>query len=780
MSWVRVAAHRVWLGLAVLVPGVGVADELPPPPTEQAAITDATLYLDLLVNQVGKAELVPVQQRAGRLYLDSEVLRAAGIKLPGEPQGEVALDAIAGLHTDYDSQNQRLLLQVPAAWLPDQQVGGRSLYPASDTRTSFGALFNYDAYLNDTDDGGTYLAAWNELRLFDDWGTLSTTGQWRQAFNGAQSDTRQGFLRYDTTFRYTDEQRLLTYEAGDLVTGALPWSTSVRIGGLQLSRDFGARPDLVTYPLPAFAGEAAVPTSLDLFINGYKSSTTELQPGPYTLTNVPFINGAGEAVVVTTDALGRQVSTTLPFYVTSSLLAKGLTDYSVAAGSLRRDYAVRDFAYGPGVASASLRHGLSDYFTVETHAETAASMMLAGLGGNLQLGTFGVLNAAVAQSRFDGDTGQQVALGYQYNSRRLGFNYQRIERHGDYADLSLVDNPYTRLSRRSEQATVSLNLDSYGSLGAGYFDIRAGDGTRTRLINLSWSKPLWGNSSLYLSANRDVGDSQWAVQAQLVIPFDLHGTLAFSAERSKDGQDLQRVNYSHAVPVGGGVGYNLGYATGGTSGDYRQADLTWRLQSVQLQTGLYGNPEQMTRWADASGSVVLMDAGLFAANRIDDAFVVVSTNGYADVPVRYENQEIGRTDRNGHLLVPYSSGYYRGKYEIDPMELPADVLAPEVEQRVAVRRGSGYLLEFPLKRVLAASLVLVDGNQQELKLGSRVLHRESGAEAVVGWDGLVYLENLSPSNHLQVSKADGGQCQVAFELPDGEGPIPLIGPLVCQ
>lgn len=676
MRRVQAATHRLCLGLALLGPGLCVADELPPPPSESAAIADATLYLDLLVNQVPKAELVPVQQRAGRLYLASDVLRAAGLKLPHDPQGEVALDAIAGLHSDYDSQNQRLLLQVPPAWLPEQQVGSRSLFPPSEARSSFGALLNYDAYLNDTDEGGTYLAAWNELRLFDSWGTFSTTGQWRQSFNGAQVQSREGFLRYDTTFRYTDDQRLLTYEAGDLVTGALPWTTSVRVGGLQLSRDFGARPDLVTYPLPAFAGEAAVPTSLDLFINGYKSSTTELQPGPYTLTNVPFINGAGEAVVVTTDALGRQVSTTLPFYVTSSLLAKGLSDFSVAAGSLRRDYAVRDFAYGPGVATASLRYGVTDAFTLETHGETAESMMLGGLGGNLRLGTFGVLNAAVAQSRFEGDTGQQVALGYQYNSRRIGFNYQRIERHGDYADLSRVDNPYTRLSQRSEQATLSLNLDRYGSLGAGYFDVRAGDGTRTRLINLSWSKPLWGSSSLYLSANREVGDSQWAVQAQLVIPFDLHGTLAFSAERSKDGQDLQRVNYSQAVPVGGGVGYNLGYATGGNTRDYRQADVTWRLQSVQLQAGVYGNSGEMTRWADASGSVVLMDAGLFAANRIDDAFVVVSTSGYADVPVRYENQEVGRTDRKGHLLVPYSSGYYRGKYEIDPMDLPADVLAP--------------------------------------------------------------------------------------------------------
>ncbi|WP_375100834.1 MULTISPECIES: fimbria/pilus outer membrane usher protein [unclassified Pseudomonas] len=775
------ASCRFGLSLVLIVPGLARADDLPPPPTQATAVADATLYLDLLVNQVPKAELVPVQQRAGRLYLDSAALRAAGVQLPGDPQGELALDAIGGLHSDYDSGNQRLLLQVPPAWLPDQQLGERSLYPAVDARSSFGALFNYDLYFNDTDEGGSYLAAWNELRLFDSWGTFATTGQWRQALdNASSSDSRDGFLRYDTTWRFTDEQRLLTYEAGDLITGALPWTSAVRVGGLQLSRDFGARPDLVTYPLPAFAGEAAVPTSLDLFINGYRTSSEQLQPGPYTLTNVPFINGAGEAVVVTTDALGRQVSTTLPFYVTSSLLQKGLSDYSVAAGSLRRDYAVRDWGYGQGVASANLRHGVTDAFTLESHVETAESLSLGGLGGNVRLGTFGVLNAALAQSRFEGEKGHQVALGYQYNSQRLGFNYQRVERQGEYADLTRIESPEMRLSQRSEQVTLSVNLERYGSLGAGYFDVRAGDGTRTRLLNLSWSKPLWGNSSLYLSANREVGDSQWAVQAQLVIPFDLRGTLALSMERDQNGESLRRVNYSQAVPVGTGVGYNLGYADGNARAAYRQADVTWRLQSVQLQAGTYGSSGDMTRWADASGSLVWMDAGVFAANRIDDAFVVVSTSGYADVPVRYENQLVGRTDRNGQLLVPYSSGYYRGKYEIDPMELPADVLAPQVEQRVAVRRGAGYLLAFELKQVLAASLVLVDARQQELKLGSRVVDERTGAQAVVGWDGLVYLENLAAQNRLRVERAEGGTCVVEFELPQGEGPIPLIGPLVCQ
>lgn len=756
------------------------AGDLPPPPTSLEAVTDAQLYLELVVNQLNTGQVVPVQQRAGHFLLPVSVLRASGMKLPETLPDEIDLDSLPGLHSEYDSQGQRLLLNVPANWLPEQWVGSRQAYPQTEARTSFGGLLNYDLYLNDTDDAGTYLAAWNEVRLFDSWGTLSNTGQYRRTLSGAGNGSlNNGYRRYDTTWRYSDDVQMLTYEAGDLVSGALPWSNSVRLGGVQLSRDFGVRPDLVTYPLPQFAGEAAVPSSVDLFINGYKSSSADLQPGPYTLTNIPFINGAGEAVVVTTDALGRQVSTTVPFYVTSTLLQKGLTDFSVTAGTLRRDYTVRDFGYGPGVTSGSLRYGLSDSLTLESHAEASDSLTLGGVGGNLRLGNFGVLNTALSQSRFDGDGGQQLSFGYQYSSQRYSLAYQRMQRHERYADLTVVDSPYASLSQRSEQVTLSLNLERYGSLGAGYFDVRAADDSRTRLLNLTWSKSLWGNSSFYLSANREIGDSDWAMQAQLVIPFDLRGSLSIGNERSKAGENRQRVNYSRSVPSEGGIGFNLGYAHGDGPA-YRQADLTWRLQSVQLQAGVYGSSEAQSRWADASGSLVWMDRQVFAANRIDDAFVVVSTGGYRDIPVRYENQLVGQTDKNGHLLVPWSSAYYRGKYEIDPLNLPANVQSPNVEQRIAVRRGSGYLLEFPLSRIIAASVVLVDARQQELPLGSSVQHEQSGTWAVVGWDGLVYLENLAPQNTLHVTLADGQSCSVQFPVDMQQQQVPLIGPLLCQ
>ncbi|MNH07809.1 Fimbrial Usher protein [compost metagenome] len=114
------------------------------------------------------------------------------------------------------------------------------------------------------------------------------------------------------------------------------------------------------------------------------------------------------------------------------------------------------------------------------------------------------------------------------------------------------------------------------------------------------------------------------------------------------------------------------------------------------------------------------------------------------------------------------------------MELPANVQTPAVEQRVAVRRGSGYLLEFPLQRVVAASIILVDAGNKELPLGSQVLHEQSGAQAVVGWDGLVYLEGLAADNRLQVQIAGGGRCRAQFTLAPEQDQVPLIGPLVCQ
>nr|WED69264.1 hypothetical protein PJ912_04250 [Pectobacterium colocasium] len=162
--------------------------------------------------------------------------------------------------------------------------------------------------------------------LFSPYGTLSNTGIYYFT-SGNSASQQDGYQRFDTYWRYNDNERMITYQVGDLISNSLTWSNSVRMGGLRVARNFGLRPDIVTYPMLQYTGTAAVPSTLDLFINGYKANSTSLNAGPFTLTNTPYLNGAGEATVITTDAQGRQISTTIPFYVSNALLREGLSDF---------------------------------------------------------------------------------------------------------------------------------------------------------------------------------------------------------------------------------------------------------------------------------------------------------------------------------------------------------------------------------------------------------------------------------------------------------------------
>ena len=41
---------------------------------------------------------------------------------------------------------------------------------------------------------------------------------------------------------------------------SLPWSRSMRLGGIQWRKNFALRPDLLTYPVASVRGTAVVPT----------------------------------------------------------------------------------------------------------------------------------------------------------------------------------------------------------------------------------------------------------------------------------------------------------------------------------------------------------------------------------------------------------------------------------------------------------------------------------------------------------------------------------------
>lgn len=763
-------------------------DALPPPPDARALNDEAVFQLALVINHYDTGQVVPVTQRNGSYFVSSADLLRAGLPPEHVPNGEVDLSRLAQVRVEYDSGAQRLLLSVPRDWIAERVTPFGGQTAQSKPYYGRGALLNYDFYTNHTEHVGGQASLWHEFRYFNEQGSLSSTGYARQNFTG-NNGQQEGYVRYDTTLMITNEDDATTWTAGDVISDSLSWSSSVRMGGISYGRDFSLRPDLVTWPLPAFSGEAAVPTSVDLFINGYRSGSTQLQPGPFTLTNLPYINGAGDAVLITTDALGRQVSTTMPFYVTSDLLKAGLSDGAMTLGSLRRNYGIKNFDYGPAAGSGSYRYGLTDWLTLEGHGEAAEELALGGAGAVVKLGRFGVVNSAYTHSQMRGDNGGQTTWGYQYSTSQFSVATQHSRRDRGYGNLALYDQPtvydeknqpIASLSRNTDQYSLTFNMGDFGNIGAAWIGVESFDSQKTELLNVSWSRNLWGSSSIYLAASRDRQRGDWSVAMSLQIPLGERDSAAVSFENTPDSGSTQRVNYNHSMPSDGGFSWNMAWANQSQAKNYQQATLGWRNSNIEVQGGGYGEQDMMTWWGEAMGSIVLMDNELFAANKINDAFVVISTDGHPDVPVNYENQPVGKTNRNGYLLISGVSAYYPASYSINTLNLPADTQLKETERRVAIRRHSGFLVDFPMEQERVASVILHDAQGQAIPVGSQV-NRASRSTAVVGYDGITWLENLNDVNELQIRTPEGKRCHATLTIgTNPEHKLQTYGPLVCR
>ena len=751
-------------------------DAMLPPPTPLTAAQ--TLYLEVTLNQTPRG-LLPFTELQGRLMASGATLRQLGFSARGEEP--VALEHLSGVVVRYDAALQTLALDVP---LEQLSLPTTRLERAADTApaaaASPGMVLNYDVYGSHNEGGGN-LALTNELRLFGlGEGVLETSSLLRTYQDPADRQWRGESVRLDTAWRLDFPASAVSLTVGDFYSGFVDWSRPVRMGGVQIGRNYGLQPYRVLTPTPTFLGEAVVPSNVELYVDGLRQYNGEVPIGPFQLAAQPGINGTGNAQVVITDAFGRMQTLDFAFYGTQQLLAKGLSDWSAGVGRMRKDYGLRSFAYEtPVIGSATWRYGASDRFTAEAHVEGGGGVLNGGAGGWWLLGGAGVFNAAYAHSRFDGLQGGQYAVGYSWNNRRFNINLLTRRTHGAYRDLGALQD--TLPPDISEQATIGLNLQQAGSLSASYLRLRYPDGEDNRYASLFWSRSFGDRWSAYLSFNQNLAESDdRSVYLSVSAALGRNRQSSLSAQRN--GERLTYVaDLSQPVPGDGsqgGHGWRV-QARGGDDGAGGLAELGWLNRVGRYSMGYARQGDLDYGYASASGSVVWMGGHVFAAREVPDAFAVVSTDGYAGIPVRLENRLIGSTDKNGLLLVTPLLSWQRNRLSIDTLDLPADMRADRVDTWVTPRQSAGLGVDFGLRRTQAMRVILHDPEGVALPVGSSV-RLPGGGAATVGYDGETYLEDVVTPALLQVDLPDG-HCSVrlAPHVTATSPGMPRIGPLRC-
>ena len=775
---------------------------------------EATLQLEVFVN--GRPRHVVAQFSRlpdGGLAATGKELREAGVLASG---GETAqpLAAIKGLRYRYDELRQAIFLELPDALVdPARYSAARPRFDSGPASSDWGAAVNYDAYATTSawKYGGRLRAGAGSLsldgRAFSPYGSLTQT-----AIAGSTVDSSSSFLRLDTSLEHEDGERQLTYRAGDFVNGGLPWTRPVRLGGIQVQHDFASRPDLITSPLASASGTAAVPSSVDVYVNNFRVFTQQVDAGPFRIEGLPSIGGSGQTTLVLRDVTGKEVRTSLPFYVSSRLLAPGTYEYSGEAGYARTYYGARSFSYQPDpLGSATLRGGIADWATAEAHAEGGRAMQ--NVGGGLVLNAFnrGIVDVALAGSRSPQGFGALASAGLSTQLYGFALDASSQRSFKAYQDLASVTAPQT--NQRSTLASliqagvvnnaypqvalanavappraldrVSLTLPDlflHAAANVSFLNLKQADGTRSRILSAGLSRSFQNRASVYVSGYRDFAGAREA-GVFLGVSLSLSQTIAASAQATAQRKALAITTEATraAGEEPGSYGWRLVDSEGANryraaQGAYQSA---WGRAIVSATEYRASGKSSSIGAAEFAGSVAALGGAVRLGPTIADSVAMVDA-GAPGVRVLGENRYVGTTDWSGRLLVPGLRAHQPNKLAIDPDSLPPAARAEQTEMTLNPRARSGLVADFRVAAVARdAEVILKLPDGAPVPAGARVELEAGGPGGIVGYDGRTYLSGLAPRNRLTV-RYGAGTCRADVEYAARKGEArPLIGPLLC-
>ena len=190
------------------------------------------------------------------------------------------LTKFSGVKTTLDAEKGNLAIDFPVSYF--QQVSlmaePKSVLPNPAPN---GGFINYEFFATDGNNTQTNVDTTLDLGVFNKYGTgnLSVLGR--------NINENGKYVRLETTWTVDKPFNMASLRIGDGISRGGMWGRPIRFGGIQWSTNFATQPEYITTPLLNISANAALPSTLDLFINNVQTYQQQLAPGAFSINNLP-------------------------------------------------------------------------------------------------------------------------------------------------------------------------------------------------------------------------------------------------------------------------------------------------------------------------------------------------------------------------------------------------------------------------------------------------------------------------------------------------------------
>jgi outer membrane usher protein len=616
-----------------------------------------------------------------------------------------------------------------------------------------------------------------EIGVSNSQGVLTSSFTGRNLTNNSAVAIPRSEVRLETTFTRDFPNENRTLRLGDAVTRAGTWGRNVYYGGIQYGSNFALTPGFISRPIPALVGVSTAPSTVQMYVNDVLRQTSSVPAGPFTIDNFPLLRNSGDVKMIVRDILGRETVIEQSFFTSPDLLAKGLNDWSVEAGTVRHGMGTASFQYGTGFASGTWRRGYSDTLTLEGRTEISRALSTFGLGVVSVLPRQMLGQASLVISNQQSHPGKLVLLGLEHEGLHNSMSLQ-LQRASSYF-RQLGQDTLTSPVKFQLAGNWNYITDQSDSFGIGFARLNRFDNTSVTTVSGNFSIHLGAHSNLSFNASRAVnGADGTSVGVYFTLPLEGNRLVSATANSHGGQQDV----YVSAMQNPDSEN-NLGWRT---LAGHQQGQA--RVEGGAYYTGRYGkvsgdasaSPNQTALRFGANGGVVFADRALFATQRVDQSFAIAEVAGQHNIGVGLGSNELTHTNARGIALIPRLIPYQSNSIRLNPNDLPISAEIDTIEQTATPPWRSAVKVVFPVRGGRAALLKIMLEDGDVAPAGATVQVEGDKEEFYVARRGEVFVTGLSPSNTVRL-QWNGQQCKLSVNLPpETPDEIARVGSLLCK
>jgi outer membrane usher protein len=739
------------------------------------------VVLKLILNTEDKGEFFVLLTPENDIWIKREDLEGLGLK-PGigrdvqfEEETYVSLLSIPDLEFKIIEKEASLVINAAPYLFQQQDIDISYKRPYKVVFTEDRSAFLNYAFTYDYRTQNSYFNISSEVGIaIGNYLGLST-------FTYEKTKETEDAVRLITNLTFNDRKKLRTLILGDFSASSGALGTSPVMGGINFSKNFSIDPYLLQYPSLNLSGLLETPSEVEVYLNDMLIRRERLSPGRFIFHDVPATVGFGNAKILIRDAYGREKIISTPYYYTTHLLKKGLHEYSYSIGFLREGFGTESFNYGDLAFLSFHNFGFSDNIKLGYSSELSRDLINIGPSASILFLNAGVIDSAVVLSNFRGRVGIGGFLSYSFQSKKINARLSLRSSSRKYSNLAL--KPSDDKAKFQISGVIGIGGKRTGFITAEYSTSDMYETVTTSRAAISYNLPLTKRTTFFITAS-EIKDEETTDELFLGLHVflgrDISSNLSYM---SSDDYEYKRTTIHKNLPLGIGFGYRaeLEERDGFDSID---ASLQYQNKRGIYEIGYSNKTKDMGYKLSLSGGIGYIDNSMFLSRPINDSFAKVKVGGLENVRVYYYGNEVGKTDKDGSLIIPEIRSFHDNRIDIENRDIPIDYRVASLTQYISPPYRSGSVVEFDIQKIQGITgtiYILEEGQEKVIESALIIIEtKDRIIKGLVGKEGEFYIENVPSGRHHARLIYSGKECRFDIIIPESDEIFIDTGKIICE